>query len=202
MIGVGWFLGLIFVFYLCFPFFCVLISNKKLAWFSFVISLLYNYVCVNYFDVGRTNILYCACFFLAGGLIYLYRDVLAKVHFYIAIAITAMSIFAYYIMRGQAMNCLLVSACLLICAINVRTPQSNHMVRFLSGISMEIYLSHMVLFRVIEKLGLSISFGNDWKQYLVTVGLVLLATIIFSVTMKNVIVLVENRGLVFLKSKN
>ena len=29
VIGVGWFIGLIFVFYLCFPFFCCLIKNKK-----------------------------------------------------------------------------------------------------------------------------------------------------------------------------
>ena len=31
VIGVGWFLGLVFVFYLCFPFFCVLLANKKRA---------------------------------------------------------------------------------------------------------------------------------------------------------------------------
>ena len=29
VIGVGWFLGLIFVFYICFPFYCVLIQNKR-----------------------------------------------------------------------------------------------------------------------------------------------------------------------------
>lgn len=31
VIGVGWFLGLIFAFYLIFPFFCVLVKNKKRA---------------------------------------------------------------------------------------------------------------------------------------------------------------------------
>ena len=71
VIGVGWFLGLVFVFYLCFPFFCVLLETKKRAWSAFGISLIYNFVCANYFGVGRTNILYSACFFLAGGLIYL-----------------------------------------------------------------------------------------------------------------------------------
>lgn len=31
VIGVGWFLGFVFVFYLIFPFFCVLIENKRRA---------------------------------------------------------------------------------------------------------------------------------------------------------------------------
>lgn len=78
VIGVGWFLGLTFIFYLCFPFFCVLLSTKKRAWITFLISLIYNFVCVNYFDVSRKNILYSACFFVAGGLIYLYRQELSK----------------------------------------------------------------------------------------------------------------------------
>lgn len=80
VIGVGWFLGLIFVFYLCFPFFCVLIENKKRAWIAFTISLIYNFVCTQYFDIGRTNILYSGCFFLAGGLIFLYRDEIEKIN--------------------------------------------------------------------------------------------------------------------------
>lgn len=60
VIGVNWFLGLIFVFYLVFPFFCVLIENKRRAWIVFVVSLIYNFVCANYFVVGRSNILYSA----------------------------------------------------------------------------------------------------------------------------------------------
>lgn len=63
MIGVGWFLGLVFVFYLIFPFFCVLLANKRRAWMAFAVSLVHNRVCLNYFDVDRRNILYSACFF-------------------------------------------------------------------------------------------------------------------------------------------
>jgi peptidoglycan/LPS O-acetylase OafA/YrhL len=120
VIGVGWFLGLVFVFYLCFPFFCVLLANKKRAWISFAVSLLYNFVCAEYFEVGRSNILYSACFFLTGGLIYLYRKELAKLSPYIAVMLAAVSIVAYYLIGGYAMTCLLVSACLLICAVVVR----------------------------------------------------------------------------------
>ncbi|MDB2008580.1 acyltransferase family protein [[Clostridium] symbiosum] len=80
VIGVGWFLGLVFVFYLIFPFFCVLLENRRRAWMAFSVCLAYNLVCSNYFDVGRNNILYSACFFLAGGLIYLYRDEISKLN--------------------------------------------------------------------------------------------------------------------------
>ncbi len=120
VIGVGWFLGLVFVFYLCFPFFCVLLANKKRAWISFAVSLLYNFVCAEYFEVGRSNILYSACFFLAGELIYLYRKELTKISSYITAVFAAASIVVYYLMGGRVINCLIVSMCLLMCAISVR----------------------------------------------------------------------------------
>ena len=120
VIGVGWFLGLVFVFYLCFPFFCVLLETKRRAWFAFGISLLYNFVCANYFEVGRSNILYSACFFLAGGLIYLYRHEFAKLNPWLTVALTLAAVAFYYLMGGYAMNCLLVSVTLLICAIITR----------------------------------------------------------------------------------
>lgn len=203
VIGVGWFLGLVFVFYLCFPFFCVLLANKKRAWISFAVSLLYNFVCAEYFDVGRSNILYSACFFLAGGLIYLYRKELAKLSPCMAVMMAAVSIVAYYLIGGYAMTCLLVSACLLICTIVVRGGVlENRITRFFSDISMEIYLSHMVLFRVIERLGLNTRFGNGWLQYLITVVLVLMATVIFSVVMKKVIYVAESKIPVLLASKS
>lgn len=203
VIGVGWFLGLVFVFYLCFPFFCVLLANKKRAWISFAVSLLYNFVCAEYFEVGRSNILYSACFFLAGGLIYLYRKELTKISSYITAVFAAASIVVYYVMGGRVINCLIVSMCLLMCAISVRGGLENRITRFFSNISMEIYLSHMVLFRVIERLGLNTRFGNGWLQYLITVVLVLTATVIFSVVMKRVIYVAESKipALVTSKSK-
>lgn len=58
---------------------------------------------------------------------------------------------------------------------------------------MEIYLSHMVIFRVIEKLGLNQIIGNGCIQYIVTVGIVLCGTILFSVVMKKMIGLAEKK---------
>lgn len=67
---------------------------------------------------------------------------------------------------------------------------------------MEIYLSHMVLFRMIERLGLNTRFGNGWLQYLITVVLVLTATIIFAVVMKKVIYVAESKIPVLVASKS
>lgn len=117
VIGVGWFLGLVFVFYLIFPFFCVLIENKRRAWMAFVVSLMYNFVCANYFEVGRSNILYSACFFLAGGLIYLYREEIAKLNQWIALGVAGCVVVLYYLIGGNVMICLLVSSSLLIYAL-------------------------------------------------------------------------------------
>ena len=60
-------------------------------------------------------------------------------------------------------------------------------VSFLSGISMEIYLCHMVMFRVIEKLHLNIMLGIGWFQYIVTVALVFIGAACFSVVVKKII---------------
>ena len=188
VIGVGWFLGLIFVFYLVFPFFCVLIEDKRRAWMAFGISLVYNFVCANYFEVGRSNILYSACFFLAGGLIYLYREELAKLNQWLALGTSTVAIFLYYIVGGNAMMCLLMSCTLLIYAIIKRGGVlENRVTKFFSGISMEIYLSHMVIFRVVEKLGINRMFGNVWLQYGVTVVTVIAGATLFAILMQKII---------------
>lgn len=200
VIGVGWFLGLIFVFYICFPFFCVLLQNRRRAWASFAISLIYNFVCSSYFDVGRGNILYCVCYFLAGGLIYLYRDELGKMNRLLALYLALGCTVFYYVLEENTAGCLLVSASwlsyALICA-GGETHKSclleNRITKFISGISMEVYLSHMVIFRVVEKLRLNRIVGNGWIQYIVTVVIVLCGTILFAAVIQKVIGLVEKK---------
>ena len=64
---------------------------------------------------------------------------------------------------------------------------SNPFTKFISAISMEIYLSHMVIFRVVERLGLNTMIGNGWVQYAATVVIVLVGTIIFSADMKKIL---------------
>ena len=199
VIGVGWFLGLIFVFYLVFPAFCVLIRNKRSAWAAFVVSILYNFVCASYFNVGRENILYSACYLLTGGLIYLYRDKIKKWNKWAVLSAVGVVIVLHYMIGGNTVTWLLVSGALLMYAVvcGSDTQKSfvleNQVTKFISSISMEIYLSHMVIFRITEKLGLNELLGNGWLQYSVTTMFMIGGTIVFALAMQKLIVLIERK---------
>lgn len=194
VIGVGWFLGLTFVFYLIFPFFCVMIETKRRAWIAFFVSILYNYIGSVYFNISRTNILYSGCFFIAGGLIYLYRERIAKINVYFMAVVSVAMIVMYYVMDENVYVCMLMSGALLMYAL-LRNGGllDNRITGFFSGISMEIYLSHMVIFRVLEKIGVTAALGNGWLQYIVTVILVLVGASVFAVVMKNIIKCLSNK---------
>lgn len=56
---------------------------------------------------------------------------------------------------------------------------SNKVVKYLSGISMEIYLSHMVLFRLTGKMGLDQITGNSDLNYIMATVVTLAMTIGF-----------------------
>lgn len=194
VIGIAWFLGLVFVFYICFPFFCVLLQTRRRAWVTFVLSLAYNFVCTRYFNVDRSNILYCSCFFMAGGLLYLYRNELLRVNRWLGLGIAALSAFLYYFLGGNLVGKLLVSvswpAYAVICAGDGSGRSlilENKFTKFVSNISMEIYLSHMVVFRAVEKLGLNRLFGSGWVQYIVTALVVLCGAAVFSAIMQKLI---------------
>lgn len=194
VIGVGWFLGLIFVFYICFPFFCVLIQTKRRAWIAFAISIIYTFVCENYFDVGRENILYSGCFFLAGGLIYLYREKIACLNKWLALIAAAISVVLYYALGGTIWNCILVSVFLLIFSISVQGKKGrvyllldNPVTKFFGSISMEVYLSHMAIFRLTEKTGINTIVGNGLVQYIVITITVIIGSVMFSVILKKAI---------------
>ena len=207
VIGVGWFLGVIFVFYICFPFFCCLIETRRWAWTAFAVSLIYNFVCINHFKVGSSNILYSSCYFLAGGLIYLYRNEIAAwggkkgMHRLLMLAAVAASVILFYAIGGSrpwdgiTATYLLVSATMLVYAVIVskdagasggvrKSLLENRLAHFFSGISMEVYLSHMAVLRAIEKTGLNTRFGNGWIQYGITVVMTLIGAVLFSVSVK------------------
>lgn len=167
VVGVGWFLGLVFVFYLLFPFYCFLLANKKRAWISFAIALVYNYLCSSYFfnDAHvvagfdyRTNILYCSVFFLLGGLIFLYRDDLSRYCKVPPLCVFVLGVIAYLAMSFSYVTTLslLIICCAFLCAAVLYSHKkcllNNRFVAEVSVISLEIYLSHMAVFRLIEKL--------------------------------------------------
>ena len=117
VIGVSWTLAVIFVFYMLFPFFCFLIRNKKRAWGVAIVALVLNYVCgIYFFDANhipgfspRVNIVYDAIYFIAGGLVFLYRKELAEFaskHKVIAGAILLIAAVAYFALGGNTLTML------------------------------------------------------------------------------------------------
>ena len=145
VIGVSWTLAVIFVFYLLFPFFCFLLENKKRAWLAFICAVIYNFVCSTYFFdeshitdraavnfSARTNILYCAVYFIAGGLIFLYRKELADFaskYKVFAGAILLIATVAYFAVGGNTLTmrvcCVVALSYTLGCRTGGGTGQSS-----------------------------------------------------------------------------
>lgn len=186
VIGVGWFLGVVFVFYLLFPFFCFLLANRKRAWFVFIITIIFNNLCTIRYSAGRTNIVYCAVFFLAGGIIFLYKETLAelveKYSLIVIIGLITMSVI-YFGGNMSVPVMILLFSLMLIYTLSTSRKQrmlSNPITKFISDISMEIYLSHMLVYRVLERLGMLHLFEKEECSYFSAVFMTLVGTIAFA----------------------
>lgn len=132
VIGVSWTLAVIFVFYMLFPFFCFLLGNKKRAWGVAIAAVVFNYLCGSYFNADRTNIVYDAVYFIAGGLIFLYRKELAEIaqkHKVIADAILLAATVAYFALGSSTLTMLFFCVAALIytlgCKVGGGTGQSS-----------------------------------------------------------------------------
>ena len=189
VIGVSWTLAVIFVFYMLFPFFCFLLGNKRRAWIVAVAALIFNFVSSSYFNVGRKNIVYDAVYFIAGGLIFLYRKELAEFaqkHKVIAGAILLVATVAYFVLGGSTTTLLFFCVAALVYTIgcNRGGVLVNPVAKFLGGLCFEIYLCHMVIYRVLEKLHLIHLFGNGLLAYIFTAVAVICGSVVFSVCAK------------------
>lgn len=199
VLGVSWTLGVIFVFYLVFPFFVYLMSDKKRAWGTFAVSLLINLLCDVYFFsdkfviwgfTPRHSFLYCVPFFVVGGLLYLYRKEINKIvkpHKGITLIVCVVATILYYVIPEKAGEVdistyvLLIVFSLWICwAISVRIDLlENKVTKYLSKISMEMYLAQMIIFRVVEKMHMLYIFGHGWISFIFALIITILGLIIF-----------------------
>lgn len=204
MIGVGWFLGLVFAFYLLFPFFVFMLDNKRRGWFSLLIALILAGLSTFYSfngdiavpDVGRRNIIYSMPLFMAGGMIYLYRDKLksegVRQSLVLALCILLTVIFFAFPQLRSSRFHLLVSEMVLFGSWLIYALGSkdfilnNRIVRFLSGISMEIYLCHMVVFRIVEKAHIERFITDCDTLYILTCILVIIGAVAISWGFKRV----------------
>lgn len=196
VIGVGWFLGVVFLFYMLFPFFVFMLDNKRRGWFALAIALVFVFVSTIHFgNPGRKSMIFCAPFFIVGGMAYLYRDSLldwGRKHKMLSCSGTILLtvcffVFKKYIPGGMPyyISELAIFGVWLVYAIgSVDKVLNNKVVKYLSSISMEIYLAHMVIFRVIEKVHLENYIGQPDMLYAVTSVLTLLGVICFAHVVK------------------
>lgn len=197
VIGVGWFLGVIFIFYLSFPFFCVLLKNKKTGWIAFAIALGLNLICKYHFDLDRGNFAFSFCFFIIGGLIYLYKENIERMKLWQCLIVLVLSIVLYYL-KTNSITRVLLTASILTFAVSLNL-RSIRPIIFISSISMEIYLCHMVIFRALEKTHFFEAFGGGILQYLITCLLVFLGACAMSVSvnfiLEKMFQFIENKAL-------
>ena len=186
VIGVGWFLGVIFVFYIIFPFYCCLLRTKCRAWIVLILAYLFQVICADYFDIERTNILYDAVYLVVGGLIFLYRNSIAEFseqHRIVVAALVVLFAVLYYVVDISTLTTMGLYGSILVYAMGVHYKGIllNRYTKFLSAISMEIYLCHMVCFRIVERMGLTKCFASDVVSFALTTVLTLEGSIILSV---------------------
>lgn len=203
VIGVSWTLAVIFAFYMLFPFFCFLLGNKKRAWSVAIAALLFNYLCSSYFFDGshivdpisvgfssRLNIVYDAIYFIAGGLIFLYRKELvefAQKHKMVAGTIMLAATVTYFVLDGSTVAILFFCVIALVYILGCKVGGGalvNPVAKFLGGISFEIYLCHMVIYRVLEKLHLIHLLGNGLLAYIFTAVAVICGSVVFAICAK------------------
>lgn len=109
--------------------------------------------------IDKVNIIYSAPFFISGGKIYLYRQGLknwVEKHWIIALASCLVLTILRFVVDIKGLFILpdlLVFAAWLIYVIGSKDiVLNNRVAKYLSGISMEIYLCHMMFFRVASML--------------------------------------------------
>ena len=192
VIGVGWFLGVVFLFYMLFPFFVFMLDNRRRAWISFALALVFVLVSFVHFGApGRRCMVFCAPLFLVGGLAYMYRRGLAdfgRRHAWLSAAGTIVLTVCYFAFSGAVHDRfigyvleLALFALWLAYAVGSKDRfLNNRVAKYLSAISMEIYLSHMLVYRVVERLHLENHISRNDALYIVTSLLTIAGVICFA----------------------
>lgn len=101
-------------------------------------------------------------------------------------AILLIATVAYFAVGGNTLTMLFFCVVALIYTLGCRTGGVlvNPVSKFLGGISFEIYLCHMVIYRVLEKLHIIHLFGNGLLAYIFTAVAVICGSVVFSVCAK------------------
>lgn len=180
-----------------FPFIVFLQDTKAKALITFVCSVILVWIGLQYAEgdssLNRRYILYCLPLFLSGGLIYLYLDKIRKLsrlsHYTLLLLSVILSVLPF-VVAPNAFNILLTSLAVFsiwtLYAISCSQHPAkwnllnNKVTGYLASISLEIYLCHMVIYRVVEKCGIARIIDNPNTLYIITSIIVIAGAIAFS----------------------
>lgn len=197
IIGVGWFIGVVMVYYMIYPFVVALQSSRRSSWLTMMaVTVLVAMGCFYSFNrdipeplLTRADILYCLPLFLAGGLLFHYRKAVAlasRQHPFLwaVLAVGATVLFFLFPVYRLGQFQRLASDGLLftlwtMAVLGIRPAWlAGKSVRWLAAISLEIYLCHMPCFRILQKIGVTEWFDNPVEAYFLTLSLTLLMAVI------------------------
>lgn len=215
VLGVCWTLGVIFLFYLLFPAFTVLMKSKRRAWVALVASLWINFICQQYFFTEtfvtelftpRHSFIYCLPLFIAGGLVYLYRNEIRAVcgrHRWgillLCILVTVIYfIYKVYGVRPRVEYYILLPVFMLWLSYVVGVDSkilSCKAMRYLGSISMEMYLAQMIIFRLVEKMKLLYVLGTGWLGFLMSTAMTVIGLMIFIECYKRILVPIVRKAI-------
>ncbi len=209
VLAIGWTVGVIFLFYMLFPFIVFTCWTKTRAWVTLGISILLSLFCSEYFFseafvtnfVPRHSFLYCSPFFVVGAVLYLYKEPIrsfvskhrwpslaACVVLSVVFCVCPSSIFGISITMLKGLLMFVPWICY---AISVESRVlHNRVTAWLSNISMEIYLAQSLVYLAIGKTVGNDWAGTSWKGFFLNWVLIAAGCIVFVLIWKAILKLV------------
>lgn len=191
VIGVGWTLGVIFIFYFLYPFLIFCMQEKNRYLLLLAISSFFAFISHDYFQLEKVDFLYCLIYFVVGCGLFLKKDSIVLVNRWFILVITVIVGIDFFLSRviPHHISKFLFLSAIVIYAINVsnhKTLLSNNFMHSMSKFSFEIYLSHMFAYRILEKLNLLRIFSNYILSFAFTCFLTLSLSFFISYCFKSV----------------
>jgi peptidoglycan/LPS O-acetylase OafA/YrhL len=172
IVGVGWALGVIFSFYLLFPFIVFCTWTKKRSWLSLIVAIFLSYSARTYFTYdgvfSNCNITLWIHYFIAGVIIFLYKEYLSSLlekyrfvyiplillGFLLSFCVLSDNVLVENIKNMIAWSLVIVSSL----GKNWKLSETK-VIKKCSQYSFDIYLIHMLILRTLQLIKLPTNIG-------------------------------------------